>query len=72
MEPQFISVRVQVQINGEMHSAHNQDPILVYPFQQNKIFIETDRGIYKPGDIVKFRILTLNSELIPVFRKVIY
>lgn len=30
------------------------------------IFIQTDKGIYKPGEIIRFRILVLDSELRPV------
>lgn len=30
------------------------------------IFIQSDKGIYKPGEIVKFRILALNWNLQPV------
>lgn len=63
-EPQFVSVKIQVQFNGSVYSAHNQDPILVYPAKKIS-FVETDRGIYKAGDRLRIRILTLNHDMLP-------
>ncbi|ABE52600.1 alpha-2-macroglobulin family protein [Methanococcoides burtonii] len=34
--------------------------------QNNPIFIETDKPIYKPGQIIHVRLLSLNNNLIPV------
>lgn len=69
-DPQFVSVKAQVQINDHVYTAHNQDPILLYPSQSNRVLIETDRNIYKPGDTVKFFVLQLDSDLLPVSRPV--
>jgi hypothetical protein len=63
-EPQFASVRVQVQLNGIIYSAHNQDPIVIYP-NKKITFLETDRMTYKSEDTVKIRILTLGDDLLP-------
>lgn len=51
-------------MNGPILSSHSQDPIVIYP-NNDVVFVETDRGIYKPGDLLRFRILILNSELKP-------
>lgn len=70
IDPQFVSVKAQVQINGHVYTAHNQDPILLYPSESNRVLIETDRNIYKPGDTVKFFVLQVDSDLLPVSRQV--
>ncbi|CAH1996552.1 unnamed protein product [Acanthoscelides obtectus] len=69
-EPQFVSIKVQVQLNGSIQSAHNLDPIVVYPHKLVKTFIHTDRGLYKPGDKVRFRLLILDENLLPDNSKV--
>lgn len=63
VEPSYVDVQVQVQINETVESSQNQDPILIYP---NKItvLLQTDRQIYKPGDVIKIRLLALNKELL--------
>ncbi|GCB81936.1 hypothetical protein scyTo_0023317, partial [Scyliorhinus torazame] len=33
-------------------------------------FIQTDKAVYKPGQTVKFRIVTLNEDFIPIQEKV--
>ncbi|XP_050293499.1 murinoglobulin-1-like [Anthonomus grandis grandis] len=65
-DPQFVGVKIQAQINGEIYSGHNQDPIVIYPNQKNKFLIETDRGVYRPGDVVKFVILQLDHKTLPI------
>lgn len=55
---------MQVQLNDSIFSAHNQDPILVYPFEKIT-FIETDKRMYKSEDKVKIRILTMDHNLRP-------
>lgn len=62
MDAQFASLHLQVQLNGTVHSGHNQDPLLIYP-NHNVIFIETDKSLYKPNDKVKIRILILTQDL---------
>ncbi|XP_059489957.1 alpha-2-macroglobulin-like protein 1 isoform X2 [Neocloeon triangulifer] len=34
--------------------------------ERNLVFVETDRPFYKPGELVRFRILHLKSKLLPV------
>lgn len=70
LEPQFVSIRVQVQINRQVYTAHNQDPILVHPVSHRRVFVETDRGIYKPGDTVKILILRLDRNMRPLTQNV--
>ncbi|XP_049817832.1 murinoglobulin-2-like isoform X2 [Aethina tumida] len=64
-DPQFVKVKVNIQNSGTLTSSRNQDPILLYPHKANKTFIETDRYIYKPGDTIKIRLLTINNDLLP-------
>lgn len=61
-EPSYVDVQVQVQINETVESGQNQDPILIYP-NRNIVLLQTDRSIYKPGDLVKIRLLALNQDL---------
>lgn len=56
-------MQVQVQVNEVVESARNLDPVLVYP-QRNTVLVQTDRQMYKPGDIVRIRLLALNEELL--------
>ncbi|XP_057663617.1 pregnancy zone protein-like isoform X1 [Diorhabda carinulata] len=69
-EPYLIGVNIQIQSNDYVYSARNLDPILVYPNKWVKTFIETDRGFYKPGDKIKFRILVVDEKLLPVNVKI--
>nr|XP_008195453.1 PREDICTED: pregnancy zone protein [Tribolium castaneum] len=64
-EAQFASVRVEIQTNGTVLSAHNQDPIVIYP-NKKITFIETDRMTYKSKDTVRLRVLTLGNNLLPI------
>lgn len=64
VEPSYVDVQVQLQINETVESGQNQDPILIYP-NRNTIFLQTDRQIYKPGDIIRIRLLVLNQDLLP-------
>ncbi|XP_071618085.1 alpha-2-macroglobulin-like protein 1 isoform X1 [Heliangelus exortis] len=50
-----------------IHSGDNvlfegRKKVLVKP-QKNVILVETDKGLYKPGETVKFRIVNLNEDL---------
>lgn len=59
-----------MQLNGAIQSAHNHDPVLLYPTKVFKTFINTDRNIYKPGDKVKFRIFVIDEQFLPQNLKV--
>ncbi|KAG8221831.1 hypothetical protein J437_LFUL003465, partial [Ladona fulva] len=39
---------------------------IYFDHNPNVVFIETDKPMYKPGQEVKFRIMTVNSDLLPV------
>ncbi|KAG5869783.1 hypothetical protein JTB14_022628 [Gonioctena quinquepunctata] len=69
-DPIYVNLRVQVHSNGAIQSAHNQDPILIFPTRVVRTFIDTDRGIYKPGEKIKFRILVLDQKLLPINTKI--
>lgn len=62
--PQYVSVKVQVQLDGIIYGSHNQDPVLVYPDEKHTI-IGLDRTMYKPGDKIRLRILILDDDLLP-------
>ncbi|XP_044745841.1 pregnancy zone protein-like [Coccinella septempunctata] len=62
--PQYVSVKVQVQLDGIVYGSHNQDPVLVYPDKMHT-FIGLDRTMYKPGDQIRLRILVLDDDLLP-------
>lgn len=61
-EAHYSHIQVQIMLNGSVHAAHNQDPILIYP-NKKITFIQSDRKVYKPGDKVKIRVLVLSQEL---------
>ncbi|XP_017785332.1 PREDICTED: alpha-1-macroglobulin-like isoform X1 [Nicrophorus vespilloides] len=56
------SLHLQLQLNGTIYASHNQDAVLIYP-NTDVTFIETDRNIYKQGDVVKLRLLVLSHDL---------
>lgn len=61
-EAHYAHIQVQIMLNGTVQTAHNQDPVLIYP-NKKVTFIQSDRKIYKPGDKVKIRVLVLDPEL---------
>ncbi|KAK9891011.1 hypothetical protein WA026_013344 [Henosepilachna vigintioctopunctata] len=62
--PQYVSVKVQVQLDGIVYGSHNQDPVLIFPNKEHT-FIGLDRTNYKPGDRIRMRILILTHDLLP-------
>ncbi|KAK2881192.1 hypothetical protein Q8A67_018460 [Cirrhinus molitorella] len=63
---------VDVEIRGGKTSLNKTTKILIIP-SRNLLFIQSDKPIYKPGQTIKFRIVSLNSNLLPrnqVFRTV--
>ncbi|XP_016326682.1 alpha-2-macroglobulin-like protein 1 [Sinocyclocheilus anshuiensis] len=63
---------VNVAIQGAETSLKKTTQILIKP-PQNLLFIQSDKPIYKPGQTIKFRIVSLDSGLLPhnqVFRTV--
>ncbi|XP_016379353.1 alpha-2-macroglobulin-like protein 1 [Sinocyclocheilus rhinocerous] len=63
---------VDVAIQGAKTSLNKITKILINP-PQNLLFIQSDKPIYKPGQTIKFRIVSLDSNFLPhnqVFRTV--
>ncbi|XP_073673456.1 alpha-2-macroglobulin-like protein 1 [Garra rufa] len=63
---------VDVDIRGGKTSLTKTFKILIIP-SRNLLFIQSDKPIYKPGQKIKFRIVSLDSNLLPhnqVFRTV--
>nr|BAU69625.1 A2M1 [Sphyrna zygaena] len=56
---------VSVKGSGEILSI-NETKWVVLKTYNSLTFIQTDKPVYKPGQFVKFRILTLNDRFIPV------
>lgn len=61
---QYGSLHLQIQLNGTIHSAFNNEPIFIIA-NDKMTFIETDKTTYKPNDVVKFRILILDNDMKP-------
>lgn len=55
---------INVAIRGGTTSLNKTTQILINP-PQNLIFIQSDRPIYKPGQTIKFRIVSLDSNVLP-------
>uniref|UniRef100_A0A671LMT4 Alpha-2-macroglobulin domain-containing protein n=1 Tax=Sinocyclocheilus anshuiensis TaxID=1608454 RepID=A0A671LMT4_9TELE len=55
---------VNVAIQGAETSLKKTTQILIKP-PQNLLFIQSDKPIYKPGQTIKFRIVSLDSGLLP-------
>lgn len=65
-----MSVKVQIETDRMTQSAHNADPVLVFPTKIRRTHVVTDRSAHMPGDKVKFRILLLDEHLLPQNSKV--
>ncbi|KAF5301333.1 hypothetical protein FQA39_LY10731 [Lamprigera yunnana] len=59
---QVAHFHIQFEHNGKVHTGHTNEPVVIYP-NNNVIFIETDKNVYKPKDKVRIRILVLTSDL---------
>ncbi|KTF90376.1 hypothetical protein cypCar_00011266 [Cyprinus carpio] len=55
---------VDVAIQGAKTSLNKTTKILINP-PQNLLFIQSDKPIYKPGQTIKFRIVSLDSNFLP-------
>ncbi|XP_073673455.1 alpha-2-macroglobulin-like protein 1 [Garra rufa] len=55
---------VYVDIRGGKTSLNKTTKILIIP-PRNPLFIRSDKPIYKPGQTIKFRIVSLDSNLLP-------
>lgn len=55
---------IDVAIQGAKTSLNKTTKILINP-PQNLLFIQSDKPIYKPGQTIKFRIVSLDSNFLP-------
>ncbi|KAK2881193.1 hypothetical protein Q8A67_018461 [Cirrhinus molitorella] len=55
---------VDVEIRGGKTFLNKTTKILIIP-SRNLLFIQSDKPIYKPGQTIKFRIVSLDSNLLP-------
>lgn len=69
-EPSFVNVKVRIDMDGTILTAHNEDPIMVHPEKKRRVHIVTDRTTHMPGDKIRFRILVLDEHLLPQNAKV--
>nr|XP_015193036.1 PREDICTED: alpha-2-macroglobulin-like [Lepisosteus oculatus] len=56
---------VEVQLQGESFTMEKRSEVHFRP-SRSLIFIQTDKPIYKPGQTVHFRIVSLNENFVPV------
>ncbi|XP_067387170.1 alpha-2-macroglobulin-like protein 1 [Emydura macquarii macquarii] len=54
--------------NGRYFNVKEEKNVLIRR-SDSSTFVQTDKPIYKPGQIVKFRIVTLNEEFVPLNNK---
>ncbi|GBM39099.1 CD109 antigen [Araneus ventricosus] len=52
-------------VSGEGGMAFENQTILTYEHKSYSVFIQTDKAIYKPGQLVQFRVLVVNPHLLP-------
>ncbi|XP_065269692.1 alpha-2-macroglobulin-like protein 1 [Emys orbicularis] len=57
--------RIKLFITGRRIDIHEEKKVLIRRVNSGT-FIQTDKPIYKPGQTVKFRIVTLNEDFIPL------
>uniref|UniRef100_A0A8C7TEY0 Alpha-2-macroglobulin domain-containing protein n=1 Tax=Oncorhynchus mykiss TaxID=8022 RepID=A0A8C7TEY0_ONCMY len=66
--PQVESSKVQnfkVEVRGEMFLSTEERKVMIKPYSP-MTFIQTDKPIYNPGETVKFRVITLDTNFSPV------
>ncbi|XP_070982364.1 alpha-2-macroglobulin-like isoform X2 [Oncorhynchus clarkii lewisi] len=66
--PQVESSKVQnfkVEVRGEMFLSTEERKVMIKPYSP-MTFIQTDKPIYNPGQTVKFRVITLDTNFSPV------
>ncbi|XP_035220649.1 CD109 antigen-like [Stegodyphus dumicola] len=50
---------------GEGGMSFRNQTLLTYEHKSYSVFIQTDKAIYKPGQLVQFRVLVVNPHLLP-------
>ncbi|XP_069506667.1 alpha-2-macroglobulin-like protein 1 isoform X2 [Ambystoma mexicanum] len=57
-------VQLKISLHGESHTLVNQKKLLLRT-EKSGTFVQTDKAVYKPGQTVKCRIVTLNEDFMP-------
>jgi len=65
--PDVVAGDYLLQIKGEGF----KDSATIRVETSQLVFLETDKPIYKPGQTIEIRVITLNSELLPVSRSLV-
>ncbi|GIY91023.1 CD109 antigen [Caerostris darwini] len=52
-------------VTGEGGMTFENQTVLTYEHKSYSVFIQTDKAIYKPGQLVQFRVLVVNPHLLP-------
>lgn len=63
-QPSDLVVDMRVQSGETVLKGNNTFPLTVSAPKASQIFLQTDRHTYKPGDVVKVRILLLNDDFL--------
>ncbi|XP_052030728.1 alpha-2-macroglobulin-P [Apodemus sylvaticus] len=66
--PQSLSEEVMfftVQVKGPTHEFRRRSPVLV-KIKESLVFVQTDKPIYKPGQTVRFRVVSLDENFRPL------
>ncbi|XP_015192992.2 alpha-2-macroglobulin-like protein 1 isoform X2 [Lepisosteus oculatus] len=58
-------VQVRVTVRGQTVEMDKETKILIQP-SETLTFIQTDKPVYKPGQTIKFRIVSLDSAFVPL------
>ncbi|XP_036037832.1 alpha-1-inhibitor 3-like [Onychomys torridus] len=58
-------VSLSVHIKAETHEFNKKSMVLVKN-QESVVFVQTDRPVYKPGQSVKFRVVSMDKNLYPL------
>ncbi|XP_066564885.1 alpha-2-macroglobulin isoform X2 [Amia ocellicauda] len=59
------TVTIHASVQGNKLQMHNQTKFLISP-NRPVTFMQTDKPIYKPGQTVKFRIVSLDTSFLPI------
>uniref|UniRef100_A0A8C0HCW5 Uncharacterized protein n=1 Tax=Chelonoidis abingdonii TaxID=106734 RepID=A0A8C0HCW5_CHEAB len=67
--PVSIFTTIQLSVRGGKSKITEKKQVLIQR-ANNSTFVQTDKPLYMPGQLVRFRIVTLNSNFIPLNDKV--